>query len=120
MDIGRLFLIDELKCDWLHFPFSYREKREAFKSIINKSAYNEAFILDITDLSMVLPLFHFSGRHSTPIIWFFSADTQVTLAMFLCDDANFHLTFHSIDREKITSAALAAGLILGGLEICRM
>lgn len=120
IDIKHLYLLDELRCDWLQFPFSYREKREAFKSIVNQAAYHEAFELDIEDLSTILPLFHYSGRHSAPIIWLFSANPQVPLAMFLCDDANFHTSFLVKDREKVTPATSAAGLLMGGLEVCRM
>jgi hypothetical protein len=72
------------------------------------------------DLSKILTLFHFSGRHSTPIIWLFSTNLQVNLAMFLCDGANFHTSFHNHDRERISSAASAAGLVMGGLEVCGM
>lgn len=120
IDIKRLYPIDELKCDWVQFPFKSFEKREAIKRIVNQLAYHEAFELDIDELIKILPLFHYSGRHSTPIIWFFLAGTEVTLAMFLCDDANFHTNFDSKDREKITSAASTAGLVMGGLQICQL
>lgn len=110
--------MDELKCNWLQFPFKSFEKREVIKDIFNQPAYSDAFKLDIDDLLKILPLFNFSGRNNIPIIYFFSVDAPVTLAMFLCDDANFHTTFFSKDREKIASAASAAGLNIGGVEIC--
>ena len=40
--------------------------------------------------------------------------------MFLCDDGNLHTSFHNNDREKINSAASAADLVMGGLEVCQM
>jgi hypothetical protein len=118
LGVKQLYLLDELKYDLVKFPFSYREKREAFKSIVNQATYNEGFQLDIDDLSVILPLFHFSGRNNIPIIWVFSTNPEMSLAMFLCDDANFHTSFFSADREKITSAVSTAGLILGGMELC--
>ena len=120
MDITRLYLIDELKFDWAKFPYDYSPKREALKSIVNQATYNEAFELDIEDLSTILPWFHNSSRYSIPVIWLFSADYEMRLAMFLCDSANFHTDFLSKDREKMTSAASAAGLIMGGVEVCEM
>ena len=120
MEIKRLFLLDELKYDLVKFPFSYREKREAFINIVNQPSYSEALELDIEELPIILPLFHYSRKHSEPIIWFFSSDVGTTLAMFLCDDANFHTSFLSKDREKITEAVSNSGLIMGGIEICRL
>jgi hypothetical protein len=118
MAIDRLYLMDELKYDLVSFPFSYREKREAFKNIVNQATYSEALELDIEELSKILPLFHYSKRHSTPIIWLFSGSTQVPFVAFLCDDANFHTSFLSRDKEKLFSAASAAGLTMGGIELC--
>ena len=117
MAVKRLYLMDGLKYDLVTFPFSYREKREAFKNIVNQ-AYSEALELDIKDLSTILPLFHYSKRHSTPIIWLFPGSSEVPFAAFLCDDANFHTSFLSEDREKLISAASRAGLIMGGIELC--
>lgn len=120
MDIKRLYLLEKLKCDWVKFPFSHHEKREALKGIVNQATYNEAFELDIDDLSIILPWFHSSGRYNTSIIEIFSANSEINLATYLCDDANFHTSFFSKDRKKIASAVSAAGLIMGGLEICEM
>lgn len=121
MDIHQLYLLDELQCDWVRFPFGSSEKYETLKCMVNGAdTYYEAFILDIRELSVILPLFHFSQRHSTPIIWLFSANPEIPVAMFLCDDANFHTCFRLKDREQLTSAVTTAGLIMGGLEICRM
>ena len=120
MTIKQLYLMDELKYDLVDFPFSYREKREAFKGIVNQATYSEGLLFDIDELSTLLPLFHFSKRHSMPIIWLFSANPQVSFAAFLCDDANFHANFLSNDREKLSSAVSGAGLIMGGVEVCSM
>jgi hypothetical protein len=120
MGVERLYLLDELKCDWVQFPFRSREKRQAMEDMVGQAAYHEAFEFDIDDLSVILPLFNYSGRHSTAIIWLFSANSEVALAMFLCDDANFHTSFPAKDREKISAAAAAAGLVMGGLEVCRI
>lgn len=120
MAVKRLYLMDELKYDLVSFPFSYREKREAFKNIVNQTTYSEALELDTEELLTLLPLFHYSKRHSTPIIWLFSASIQVPFAAFLCDDANFHTSFFSKDREKLISAASSSGLIMGGVEICQL
>ncbi len=118
--IKQLYLLDDLKLDWVRFLFKSPEKLETMKRMVNQPAYSEAFILDIDDLLKILPLFNFSGRNNIPIIWFFSVGTQGPLAMFLCDDGNFHTSFLPKGREKITSASIAAGLKIGGLEICAM
>jgi hypothetical protein len=120
IEVKQLYLMDELKWDWVKFPFKDRDKRATFNSLVKQPAYYEAFKLDIADLSTILPLFHFSDRHSEPIIWFFTVNSKIPLSIFLCDDANFHTRFLSRDRDKITSAVLAAGLVMGGLEICEM
>jgi hypothetical protein len=116
INIRQLYLFDELKWDWVQFDFKSSEKREEMKRIVNQPAYSEAFIFDIDDLRKILLLFNFSGRNSVPIIWLFSVETQVPLAMYLCDEGNFHTYFFSKDRRKLTSAALAAGLKIGGTE----
>ncbi len=118
MHISQLYLIDELRYDWLRFPFRSREKLAAIKSLVNVPAYREAFEMDIEELAFTLPLFHYSGRSGMPIIMLISADDKVPIAMFLCDDGNFHTSFHDGDREKICYAASAAGLVMGGVEVC--
>lgn len=118
MNIRQLYLMDELRYDWLRFPFNNREKLAAIKSLVNVPSYREAFEMNIGELAFILPLFSYSGRHSMPIIFLISADDKVPIAMFLCDDGNFHTNFHSEDREKIFYAASAAGLVMGGAEVC--
>jgi hypothetical protein len=68
----------------------------------------------------ILPLVNYSGRHSRAIIWLFSANSQVALAMFLCGAANLHNSFPAKDREKIHAATTEAGLVMGELEVCQM
>ena len=119
VNIQQLYFMDELKYDLVSFPFNPLEKRDAFKSIVNRATYSEALELDIAELSTLLPLVHQAARHSIPIIWFFSANNQVPFTAFLCDDGNFHSRFPSEDRDKLMSAASKAGLITGGLEVCR-
>lgn len=119
LDIHKLFLIDELKYDWLlHFPFGSSEKRDALKSIINLSVYDEAFELEIDDLSTLLPLFFYSGRWGVPICYLFPSESSADLLIFLCNDGNFHMAFPATDRELINEVAITAGLKMGGLEIC--
>lgn len=117
MSIKRLYLIDELKYDLVSFPFGNREKREAFKSIVKQATYSEAFELDIEELPTLLPLFQCSKRHSIPIIWLFSANTQFPFTAFLCDDEHLHTCSLSKDREKLISAALGAGVTIKWIEI---
>lgn len=120
MGISQLYLMDEMKFDWLQFPYRSREKSQAIRDIVNKPAYHEAFEMDTDDLVKMLPLFNYSGRHSVAIILLFSANTPVPLGMFLCDDGNFHTSFPARDREKLSAASSHAGLIMGGLEVCDM
>lgn len=118
MHIRRFYLMDEKRYDWLSFPFESREKTAAVKNLVNAPSYREAFEADIEELAFLLPLFHSSGRYNTGIVYFFSANNQVPIAMFLCDDGNFHTSFCQEDREKIFYAASAAGLVMGGVEVC--
>lgn len=119
MHIKQLYLVGELSCDWLRFPFESQEKFAVLKGIINAPSYREAFEIDIEDLDFIFPLFHYSDLHCMPLIFFFSANDSVPIYMFICDDGNFHTGLHSGDREKIFYAASAAGLVMGGLEVCR-
>lgn len=118
MHIRQLYLMDERRYDWLRFPFGSDEQLAALKSLVNVPSYREAFEIDIEDLEFILPLFHNSLRHSIPIIFLFSANDKVPIAMFLCDDGNFHTNFHTDDREKIFYVASAVGLVMGGVEVC--
>ncbi len=118
MNIRQLYLVDELRYDWLRFPFSNKSKLAAVKSLVTEPSYREAFELDVEDLETVLPWFDHSQRHSIPIIFLISTDDKVPIAMFLCDDGNFHTSFHSKDGEKISYAAAASGMMMGGVEVC--
>ena len=118
MHIKQLYLMGELKYDWLRFPFGSQEKLAALKHMINAPSYREAFEIDIEDLDFIFPLFHYSDLHCMPLVFFFSANDQVPIYMLICDDGNFHTDFHSGDREKIFYAASAVGLVMGGLEVC--
>ncbi len=117
--IQQLYFMDELKYDLGRFPFRPLEKGETFKKIINRSTYSEALEIDIAELLTLLPLFHGAARYAVPIIWFFSANNQVPFTSFVCDDGNFHSRFAAEDRDKLMAAASRAGLITGGLEVCR-
>lgn len=105
--------MDELRYHWLRFPFGSDEQLAALKSLVNAPSYREAFEMDIEDLEFILPLFDNSLRHSMPIISLFSANDKVPNAMFLCDEGDFHTSFHTGDREKIFYAAFAVGLVMG-------
>lgn len=118
MQIRQLYLIDNLRYDWLRFPFKSDEKRAALKRLVNAPSYREAFEIDIEDLEIILPLFDDSSRHSIPIIYLYSTNDKVPIVMFLCDDGNFHTSFHTEDREKIFYAASAVGMAMGGVELC--
>jgi hypothetical protein len=118
MHISQLYLMDEKRYDWLRFPFRSQEKLGVVKSWVNVPSYREAFEMDIEELEVILPLFHYSGRHSMPIIILISSNDTVPIAMFLCDDGNFHTSFYSEDREKIFYAASAVGLVMGGVDVC--
>lgn len=119
MHVTQLYLMDEKRYDWLRFPFRSREKLAALQKLVNMPSYREAFKMDTAELEFILPLFHYSSRHSMPVILLISADDKVPIAMYLCDDGSFHTSFHSQDREKIFYAASAAGLVMGGVEVCR-
>ncbi len=118
MNIRKLYLMQELRFDWLRFPFGGQEKLSAFKTLIDEPSYREAFEMDIEDLTFILPLFHNSGRYDIPIIVLIAASDELPIAMFVCDDANFHTSFCTEDREKIFYAASAVGLVMGGVEVC--
>ncbi|MEO6916511.1 MAG: hypothetical protein ABI151_13530 [Chitinophagaceae bacterium] len=118
MKISQLYLLDELRYDWLRFPFRSSEKLAVIKSLVHAPSYREAFEMDIGELAVILPLFNYSGRSSMPIIMLISTNDEVPIAMFLCDDGNFHTSFHADDREKMFYAASAAGLVMGGVEVC--
>lgn len=116
--IERLYLLDELKCDWTCFPFDNREKREALQRLLNEPSYFEAFEFHSEDFPDFFNLFHKSGRFNTPIVRVFSASDERPIAMFLCDDGNLHTSFESEDRERFIAAAEAANIVMGGLEVC--
>ena len=78
----------------------------------------EAFELAVHDLAVILPLIFYSSRHSVPIIYLFSAESSLDIAMFLCDDGNFHISFPSGERESINAVAEAAGLKVGDIKLC--
>ena len=118
MQIRQVYVMDEQRYDWLRFPFGSQEQLAAIRSLVNAPTYREAFEMDIEDLEFMLPLFHLSPRHSMPIVLIISTDDRVPIAMFLCDDGNFHTNFHTGDREKIFYAASAAGMRMGGVEVC--
>jgi hypothetical protein len=118
LGVKQLYLMDELKYNLVKFPFGIKERSEAFKQLIEPNEYCEAFEMAVHDLTVILPLIFYSSRNSVPIIYLFSAESSLDIAMYLCDDGNFHTSFPSGERESINAVAKAAGLKVGDVQLC--
>jgi len=118
LGVKKIYVMDELKYNLLKFPFGIQERRAAFKQLIEPNEYCEAFELSVYDLTTIFPLIFYSSRHSVPIIYLFSAESSLDIAMFLCDDGNFHTSFPSSERESINAVAEVTGLKIGDIQIC--
>lgn len=110
LDVRQLYLVDEMKFNWLQYPFKEKEHHEWLRSLVNKAFYDEAFRLDIKDLTQVLPAFYRSARHSVSLMNLFSVANNLIFSSFLCDDQHLHLDFPAKEHKRITAAAVTSGL----------
>ncbi|EMR03229.1 hypothetical protein [Cesiribacter andamanensis] len=112
-----LYLLDWLAFSWQEFPFETADKAATFSRLAQGRLEPGGFLLEIRQLSRLLPLFFFSGRFDGPVIYLIAAE-GLPLSLQLCDDGNLHLAFHEQDRPALEAAASQAGLLLGGDEVC--
>lgn len=112
-----LYIVDFLKTSLNEFPFETYGKRNKLKQLLGWNLHYGGFQLSADDLSVVLPLFYFSGIYARPVIALV-ADGEVPLVLRLCKDGNFHCNYQQLRKDRITTAASAAGFLTGDVYIC--
>jgi hypothetical protein len=116
-----VYLLDWLASDWQEFPFETDSKKKAFLKLIGEESFAQGLQLTVEDLSEVFPLFLCSSQFDVPVVYLFPVhDACPQFSIYLCDDGNLHLRFAKHDAEKIEKAAIKAGLIMGGFEMCQL
>ncbi len=118
LGITQLYLMDFNKTSLLDFPYESFKKQNEFKRLAKGNAKGMGYVLEVADLPKIMPLFFFSKRYDTPVIFFLTAEGDVPLSIRMCDDGNLHLNFEEEYDEVIQEAAENAGFCIGDLELC--
>jgi len=102
------------------FPFQNFHNRNSFKRLAANNGNRRGYLLPVSALATVFPLFFFSGVYDLPVIFLLTATGSVPIAVQLCDDGNLHINFQERYSEDIRAAATEAGFEIGDLEICSL
>ncbi|NCI47476.1 hypothetical protein [Sediminibacterium soli] len=117
-DNKHFYLLDFLQSSWKEFPFEHFRSRNRMLGYAGRKESSIVLKLDQQGLASVIPLVLFSHVYDIPV-WFLIGDNPAhPLALHLCDDGNFHVTFDAKDQDMISAAAKTAGFFTGGMELC--
>jgi hypothetical protein len=119
LKIEELYLLSECKIDWNEYEFENNQKKKRFLRILEGKTQAVGLHLNVKDLPDVLPLF-FCTHPDHPHIILIPPVGDVPIDIFLCKDGNFHTLFAESDYGQLKQAAEAAGLYMGGYEVCHL
>jgi hypothetical protein len=119
LKINELYLLTTCKTDWKDFEFSNKAIKKRFFRIVNQQTNAVGFLLSVSDLLEMLPLF-FNTHPDHPHINLIPSQEGVSISMLLCKDGNFHTLFDERIQMQIQAAAAETGLCMGSFEICQL
>ncbi len=119
LKIQQVHILTEIKINWINFVFENKEKYAAFLTMVNNQTNAVGFLVQVTDLPVILPLFFFT-HPDHPHIKIISSQGDIVIDLFLCKDGNLHTLFAEKNYEQLKAAVNMAGLFMGSFEVCQL
>ena len=117
LSAGNICLLDFLNTALFEFRFSGFVQKNAFRRKFRKGVSSNAFVMSCDEVLNVLPLFLFGNYYGgRPELFFIASDYPIAIS--LCSDGNFHYHTYSDKQEEVQMAAVKAGFLTGGIELC--
>ncbi len=119
LKIEQVYILTEIKTDWMDTVFENKEKYAAFLTMVNHQKNAVGFLVQVKDLPVILPLFFFT-HPDHPHINIIPPQGDIAIDQFLCKDGNLHTLFEEKNYEQLKAAANLAGLFMGSFEVCQL